>query len=104
MSDGEHKQALPAGYELQGYRLVRVLGVGGFGVTYLAENVSLGSLVAIKEYLPNEFAVRAGETVHPSHGVMRRTSLGASSVSWTRRGPWPASGTRTWCGSWTTSR
>ena len=65
MSDSEHKQALPAGYELQGYRLVRVLGVGGFGVTYLAENVSLGSLVAIKEYLPNEFAVRAGETVHP---------------------------------------
>ena len=65
MSDGEHKQALPAGYELQGYRLVRVLGVGGFGVTYLAEDVRLGRSVAIKEYLPNEFAVRAGETVHP---------------------------------------
>ena len=65
MSDSEHKQALPAGYELQGYRLVRVLGVGGFGVTYLAEDVRLGRSVAIKEYLPNEFAVRAGETVHP---------------------------------------
>ena len=65
MSDGEHKQALPAGYELQGYRLVRVLGVGGFGVTYLAEDVRLGRFVAIKEYLPNEFAVRSGETVHP---------------------------------------
>ena len=65
MSDSEHKQALPAGYELEGYRLVRVLGVGGFGVTYLAEDVRLGRSVAIKEYLPNEFAVRAGETVHP---------------------------------------
>ena len=65
MSDGEHKQALPAGCELEGYRLVRVLGVGGFGVTYLAEDVRLGRSVAIKEYLPNEFAVRAGETVHP---------------------------------------
>ena len=65
MSDSEHKQALPAGYELEGYRLVRVLGVGGFGVTYLAEDVRLGRPAAVKEYLPNEFAIRAGETVHP---------------------------------------
>ena len=65
MSNDEHKQALPPGYELEGYRLVRVLGVGGFGVTYLAQDVTLGRSVAIKEYLPNEFAVRAGDAVHP---------------------------------------
>ncbi len=41
-----------------------VLGVGGFGVTYLAEHVTLGQKAAIKEYLPNEFALREGATVH----------------------------------------
>ena len=64
MSEGQHKQALPLGYELNGYRVVSVLGVGGFGVTYLAEHVRLGHRVALKEYLPNEFAVREGTTVH----------------------------------------
>ena len=65
MSDSEHKQALPPGYELEGHRLIEVLGVGGFGVTYLARDTRLGRQVAIKEFLPNEFAVRAGQTVHP---------------------------------------
>ena len=64
MEERTHKQALPAGTRLQNYRLVRVLGVGGFGVTYLAEHVTLGQKAAIKEYLPNEFAVRDGATVH----------------------------------------
>ena len=65
MSKAEYKQALPAGHRIDDYRLLRVLGVGGFGVTYLAQDVKLGSKVAIKEYLPNEFAVRDGNTVHP---------------------------------------
>ncbi len=65
MSKTEYKQALPSGHRIDDYKLLRVLGVGGFGVTYLAEDVKLGSRVAIKEYLPNEFAVRDGTTVHP---------------------------------------
>ena len=65
MSDADHKQALPPGHQLGHYRLLEVLGVGGFGVTYLGEHVSLGHRVAVKEYLPNEFAVRDGTTVHP---------------------------------------
>ena len=65
MPDSEHKQALPPGHQLGHYRLLKVLGVGGFGVTYLGEHVSLGHRVAVKEYLPNEFAVREGATVHP---------------------------------------
>jgi len=43
---------LPTGTLLQGgkYRIERVLGQGGFGITYLATHTTLGSLVAIKEF------------------------------------------------------
>lgn len=43
---------------LSDYRLDRVLGHGGFGITYLATDLSLDQRVAIKEYYPREFAVR----------------------------------------------
>ena len=38
----DHKQALPTGFHLSSYRVVRVLGVGGFGVTYLCEHTGQG--------------------------------------------------------------
>jgi serine/threonine protein kinase len=60
-----HRHALPAGHELGQYRVLEVLGVGGFGITYLAEHRALDRKVALKEYLPNEFAVREAATVHP---------------------------------------
>ena len=69
--DSDHKQALPPDHQLGRYRLLKVLGVGGFGVTYLGEHISLGHRVAVKEYLPNEFAVREGVTVHPKSSVDR---------------------------------
>ena len=65
MTDQDHKQALPPGFRLGSYRVVRVLGVGGFGITYLCEHAGLGVQVAVKEYLPNEIAVRDGTSVHP---------------------------------------
>ena len=45
--------------------MARVLGVGGCGVTYLCEHTGLAVQVAVKEYLPNEIAVRDGTEVHP---------------------------------------
>jgi len=55
-----HRLALPAGTTLAEYRLLGVLGKGGFGLTYLAEDTSLGIKVAIKELLPDGVATRVG--------------------------------------------
>jgi serine/threonine protein kinase len=53
--------ALPAGHQLNQYRIEAVIGRGGFGITYQAQDTVLRKLVAVKEYLPVEFAVRASD-------------------------------------------
>jgi serine/threonine protein kinase len=58
--------ALPEGTELVGdYRIKRVLGAGGFGITYLADEEALGRVVTIKEYFPAEFAARRKQSAAP---------------------------------------
>jgi serine/threonine protein kinase len=59
----DNVQALPPGTMLGDYRLDAVIGHGGFGITYRAFDSQLAKVVAIKEYLPVEFAVRAGQDV-----------------------------------------
>ena len=51
---------LREGSELQNgkYRILRVLGQGGFGITYLAENTFFEKKVAIKEFFPKDFCGR----------------------------------------------
>src|SRR3989440_4310598 len=56
----DNVQALPPGTMLGDYRLDAVIGHGGFGITYRAFDRQLAKVVAIKEYLPVEFAVRDG--------------------------------------------
>lgn len=52
--------ALPEGYQLLNYRIVRNLSAGGFSTVYLAHN-EVETPVAIKEYLPNGMVVRNGD-------------------------------------------
>lgn len=63
----EHVNALPTGTRLAEYEVVDVLGTGGFGITYRAWDTTLEKYVAIKEYLPRDFATRTNtRTVVPT--------------------------------------
>ena len=50
---------LPSGYSLvnpgtgRSYRIGRVLGQGGFGITYLAQSTENGMYLAVKEFFPD---------------------------------------------------
>jgi serine/threonine protein kinase len=66
-SAGAPHFALPPGTRLQEFVVLQVLGSGGFGITYLAQDDNLRRKVVIKENLPSQFAFREGSglTVRP---------------------------------------
>ena len=55
--------ALGKGFILQGskYQIFRVLGKGGFGITYEGLQTGLSRKVAIKEFFMEDFCVRASD-------------------------------------------
>ena len=60
--------ALPCGIELgNAYTLGRVLGQGGFGITYIARDNANGMRVAIKEYFPDSMATRTAQRTVSAH-------------------------------------
>jgi len=68
MTDAVHSDALAPGYCMHWYTVERVLGQGGFGITYLARDNNLDQRVAIKEYLPVEVAARRPDATVRSRG------------------------------------
>ncbi|MFM9942412.1 MAG: protein kinase domain-containing protein [Hyphomicrobiaceae bacterium] len=71
----ELREPLRTGVMLAGeYRIDQVLGAGGFGITYLAEDIKLKMPVAIKEYFPAEFGLRdASQSVRARSGELGET-------------------------------
>ncbi len=67
MAEDYPRDALEPGYQLLWYKIDKVLGEGGFGMTYLAHDVNLDKLVAIKEYLPSDMCRRQDDkTISPN--------------------------------------
>jgi hypothetical protein len=54
--------ALPPGTRFGELEILGTLGIGGFGIVYLARDHSLEREVAIKEYMPSQFAQRDGRS------------------------------------------
>lgn len=70
-------QTLPIGSLLNNnsYRIEKVLGYGGFGITYLATDLSLDKLVAIKEFFPQTYCRREEATSYVTLGTASNSEL-----------------------------
>ena len=79
MTEPIHRNSLKPGHRLHWYSIEKILGQGGFGITYLARDFNLNQEVAIKEYLPMELAVREQDfSVQPAsdtHGELFKWGL-----------------------------
>jgi len=74
-----HRLALPKGFRLANYELTRVLGKGGFGITYLGVDRHLGRKVAVKELMPDTIVTRIGEGL-----VVAQSEALASNWEWAK--------------------
>lgn len=77
----EHKYSLPAQTRLKQYVVTRLLGRGGFGLTYLAKDLKLERDVAIKELLPQDFVHRDRDRVT----VAVRSANQSENFNWAKR-------------------
>jgi hypothetical protein len=71
--DGDYFDALPLDTDLGDYRITGYLGRGSFGITYRARETRLKRDVAIKEYMPREWARRFPDN---SIGTVARKTSG----------------------------
>lgn len=61
MSSHIYRNAIPVGNSIGSYRVEKILGQGGFGITYLVRDDKLERDLAIKEYFPSEFSRREAD-------------------------------------------
>ncbi len=73
----QHRLALPKGTRIRDFEFHRVLGHGGFGITYLGWNITLDIPVAIKEYFPSDLATRERNL-----SVVPQTTQAAPDFKW----------------------
>jgi len=53
---------LPVGTRIGEFEITAMIGEGGFGIVYLANDTSLGRRVALKEYMPSSLAMRTPDS------------------------------------------
>ncbi|MBU0656318.1 MAG: protein kinase [Gammaproteobacteria bacterium] len=74
MTASAQQRELPPGTMVGVFRIERTLGIGGFGITYLAFDTSLNIQVAVKEYFPqNAWRDTSSRTVHCYAGEAEQT-------------------------------
>ncbi len=96
-----HAHALPKGFRIEEYENLRVLGAGGFGITYLAFDHKLDGPVAIKEYFYAGLAARDSDgTVALGPRATRPDSTGSAAGTSTRRASSPGWTTPTSPSKW----
>lgn len=74
MTETTYQRPLTVGEMIDVFRIERVLGAGGFGITYLAMDTTLNCHVALKEYFPQN-------AWREQHSRVVRTNEGDSSQS-----------------------
>ncbi len=74
-----YSRELPVGATLEHYKILKVLGSGGFGITYLVRDMMLKRKVVLKENFPSSYAYRDPFTGR----VIPNNEHDAESFKWT---------------------
>lgn len=69
---------LPPGKMLRQYKILKILGSGGFGITYQVRDETLEKLFAVKEHFPEGIVFRSGVTLKAKTGSVEDFKIAKS--------------------------